>query len=509
MPSNAVLQAINNAQPAQITTLDKPTPLPENDLIAPEIEESLLPENWKEWLTDVAERMQCPLDYPTIAAIIGAAALIGNKICIRPKQLDPWMVTANLWGAVVGLPSLLKSPAVKEGISLFQEIADQERLQYEAKLKDAEFEREFAEAKRSDLTKLMKKDGADKEALRNRYKSLEVEEPKEKRILTADATVEKLGELLNENENGLLLMRDELTGWLRSLDRAGREQDRSFYLECWDGNGSFTFDRIGRGTIHIKNLTLSILGTIQPAMLEPYLRGSLKGNSDDGLVQRFQLLVYPNKPKTYRFIDRLPKGREKARAIFRGLHQLSPEVIGARQLAREYGGRYYVQFNNEAQEFFQFWLTELENNLRNDTFDTPAIESHIAKYRSLMPTLALIFHLLDCVSNRQSKDVTLENAQKAAAWCEYLQLHAERIYKSVALSEFNIAREILKKIESQQIGKDFTARDIYSKHWSKLNDPKDVQNGLEILVEYGYLTFVIVNGAYRSKTVYSIHESLK
>ena len=38
-----------------------------------------------------------------------------------------------------------------------------------------------------------------------------------------DSTVEKLGELLNENPNGLLVFRDELTGFLRQLDRDGHE----------------------------------------------------------------------------------------------------------------------------------------------------------------------------------------------------------------------------------------------------------------------------------------------
>ncbi len=37
--------------------------------------------------------------------------------------------------------------------------------------------------------------------------------------------------------------------------------------------------------------------------------------------------------------------------------------------------------------------------------------------------LALIFHLLDCVSGKQSDAITLETAERAAAWCSYLQLH--------------------------------------------------------------------------------------
>ncbi len=493
--------------PAEFT--GEPIPLPEDVLPAPELNENLIPNEWREWLTDIAERMQCPRDYPTVAAIVSAAALIGNKIRIKPKQRDIWQVTANLWGAVVGLPSLLKSPAVNEGMFFFREIEKKERAIYEAKLKESDFDKEFADAKQSELKKLMRSDKADKADLRTKYQNLAVDEPKEKRLSTADATVEKLGELLNENENGILQIRDELTGWFRSLDRPGRESDRAFYLECWDGAGESKVDRIGRGSIPVKNLTLSIFGTIQPAMLKPFLRGSIDGATDDGLIQRFQLLVYPNKPKQYTYIDRTPKGRDKARDSFKKLYELDPATIGAKQLDDEFGGGWFVQFDDDAQDFFQAWLSELENDLRSDTFDTAALESHIAKYRSLMPSLALVFHLLDCVSDNKANAVSLKNAQLAAAWCSYLQSHAARIYQMAVLSEFDIAREILKKIQSKDLQSGFTAKDIYGKHWSKLSKPRDVQDGLDILVEYSYLAPVTINEGHRPKTVYFVHEVLK
>ena len=77
--------------------------------------------------------------------------------------------------------------------------------------------------------------------------------PTARRHFLNDVTNEKLGELMAQevNANGLIVFRDELVGFFKSLDRQGHEADRSFYLETWNGSGSFTFDRIGRGTIHI------------------------------------------------------------------------------------------------------------------------------------------------------------------------------------------------------------------------------------------------------------------
>ncbi len=93
-------------------------------------------------------------------------------------------------------------------------------------------------------------------------------EPQRRRYLTNDATVEKIGELLAANPRGLLIFRDELTGWLSSLDREGREGTRAFFLEAWNGTGRFTYDRIKRGTIDIEAACLSMLGV---SSLDPWV----------------------------------------------------------------------------------------------------------------------------------------------------------------------------------------------------------------------------------------------
>jgi len=148
-----------------------------------------------------------------------------------------------------------------------------------------------------------------------------------------DSTVEKLGEILNENLNGVLIYRDELIGLLKSLDKEGQEGARAFYLEAWDGRGRFTYDRIGRGTIDIEAAIFSVLGSIQPGPLKAYIRGAVDGGAwADGLMQRFQLAVWPDMPKDWENIDRHPdiKAKEVAIKVFERLDNLNPEEIGAK-----------------------------------------------------------------------------------------------------------------------------------------------------------------------------------
>ena len=169
------------------------------------------------------------------------------------------------------------------------------------------------------------------------------------RIIVNDATVEKLGELLNENPRGLLLVRDELPGWLARMESDECQSERAFYLEAFNGDGRFTYDRIGRGTVHIENATLSIIGGIQPARIAPIVRGAITGASNDGLIQRLQLVVWPDSKGDWQYVDRHSNKdkREAYEKAFRDLHELpgsseQPTVM---------------RFSPAAQDLFKAWMT--------------------------------------------------------------------------------------------------------------------------------------------------------
>jgi hypothetical protein len=161
--------------------------------------------------------------------------------------------------------------------------------------------------------------------------------PVAKRYLVNDATVEKLGELLNHNPNGLLLFRDEVSGFLHTMDRPGHENDRAFYCEAWNGTGAYTYDRIGRGTLHIRAACISVLGGNQPGPLERYLRNVFGGRGDDGLIQRFQLAVWPDVAGRWQNVDRWPDAAARGRAIevFHRLNRLEAATVGAEELTPE------------------------------------------------------------------------------------------------------------------------------------------------------------------------------
>ena len=124
------------------------------------------------------------------------------------------------------------------------------------------------------MTKNTKKPSLTVSQIAEKIKELKKTEPQpplKKRYKTNDTTVEMLGEILRENPNGMLVLRDELIGLLSTWEKSGHESDRTFFLEGWNGLGSFDTDRIGRGSIFIPNLCIGIFGGIQPDKLRMLL----------------------------------------------------------------------------------------------------------------------------------------------------------------------------------------------------------------------------------------------
>jgi putative DNA primase/helicase len=296
-----------------------------------------------------------------------------------------------------------------------------------------------------------------------------------------DSTFARLGELLAQNPNGLLVHRDELVGFLRALDKEGCEEARAFFLESWNGTESFTFDRIGRGTVRVESNTLSLVGGIQQDVLTGYVREAVRGGiGADGLLQRIQLAVWPDVSKEWHNIDRWPdvKAKNEAFGVFKYLDDLTPEAVGADGSNKIP----FLRFAADAQERFDSWRAGLEQKLRADN-EHPAFEAHLSKYRKLVPALALLIHL----ANRDVGPVSSNALEKAFVWATYLEAHARRIYSAVLRPDTAAARELAKHLQRGELPKRFTLRETYRKGWAGLNSREDAEAATEILCDLGWI----------------------
>ncbi len=494
---------------------EEPTPLPDGIPSVAFLESEMLPDSLRGWIIDIAERMQIPPDFSAAAAIVVLGSLIGRKLGIHPKEKDDWIVVPNLWGAIVGRPSLMKSPAISEVMKPLNQFVVAAKTKYDEEIEGYEFKKMKLKAQKSvledDLKKAAKKKVGEEELdalIASRPKIESSDTPVEKRYKTEDGTTEKIGEILLENPRGILIHRDELTGWFKSLDKDNREGDRAFFLESWNGTGCFTVDRIGRGTFHIPALCLSILGGIQPGPLSSYVYQATKGGiGDDGLLQRFQLTVWPDAPKEWINIDRWPDTEAKKRAyeIFKRIDSYECSSLDTNSDLDVPA----VRFSPEGQQVFNLWRAELENRIRCGDL-SPSMEAHLAKYRSLMPSLALIFQFCqDADLNREIKQVERSAAELAVQWCKYLETHAHRLYASVENPAIESARALLQRIKKGSLAEGFTLRDIYRSGWSKLSDLEEAKNATDILIEHGWIQSEEKCTSTKSAKIFRLHPKLK
>ena len=466
----------------------KPKPLPAGLAPVEAFSSEFLPDALAPWVDDIANRLQCPPDYVAVTALTAVGAVIGRRIGIKPQAKTDWIEIPNLWGAFIGRPGMLKSPAMGEALKPIH------RLEAEAAKENEIAQQAYAAG--LDAYKLRRE--VNKTLVREKLKANknteidldlggEPKEPTPVRYRTNDSTYEGLGELLISNPNGILVERDELTSLLKQLDRDEQAVARGFYLSGWSGTQPYTFDRIIRGHRHIEAVCISVLGNTQPARSIEYVRAAnLGGAGGDGLFQRFGLLAWPDTPGEWHNVDEYPNGRarEKAWQTFDRMARLDTQA--ALKLGAEKGPfdtAPYLRLEEAAHEVLLGWRTDLERRLRSGEM-SPALEGHLAKYRKLVPSLALINHLADGGTGPVSHRALL----KALAAAHYFESHARRVYGSASESELAAAKAILKHIRNGDLKDGFTARDVHQRGWAHLSEREQVGAGLSLLVDLDYLS---------------------
>ena len=483
---DAVRACIESAE-GGISDWPEPTPLPDALPPVAAFEPDLLPEALRDWVADIAHRMQCPVDFTAVGAVVAISSLIGARAVVAPKAEDDWTVVPNQWGQLVGNPGTWKSPALHEVLRFIRRLEDAERKVHQARHDEwrieSDLDRLKADGNRNEAKKFAAKDRDKARLLLAPVESSP--EPVARRYMVNDATVEKLQEILVDHPWGLLVFRDELHGLICQMDRPGQEGSRGFYLTGYDGKSGYTTDRVIRGTNHIPRVCLAMLGSIQPGKIQSHIREAVNGGAgDDGLLQRFGLTVWPDINPDFNYVDRKPddEAQKRAEAVFNRLNDLTPTWEEKPRVWR---------FSPQAQAMFEKWLVPFMTELRGGELH-PALVSHLSKYTKLIPALALIFTLVDAPDS--GRVIHERELARALDWGDYLRSHAERLYSAAVRPDTHGAKQLLDKIKDGKLcGADgviwqtFTPRLIAAKHWTGLGTPDAVRKASDLLVEYGWL----------------------
>ncbi|MBT70796.1 MAG: hypothetical protein CMQ15_01955, partial [Gammaproteobacteria bacterium] len=178
-----------------ISVQPKPTPeykatgpqkLPGSLKPVPALNPEHLPASVRDAAVDIADRLQCPMDYLAVSMLSAAGAIVGNQIGIYPLSKDEsWEVFPCLWGGVVGPPGSKKTPALNAALAPIKLLEAAALEKYKSayahyKTDSDQYKSDFADCKKK----------------ASKTFPMEPIEPKPERYVVHDTTYQKLGEIL-------------------------------------------------------------------------------------------------------------------------------------------------------------------------------------------------------------------------------------------------------------------------------------------------------------------------
>jgi Protein of unknown function (DUF3987) len=333
----------------------------------PELSRGLLPALIEQFAFEQGEVMGVDPGGLAVAALTVCAAAIPDSIELQVKKHDRgWTESARLWTALVGMPSTKKTPTLREAMRPLARI-------------DAAYAREYATAKQvyDDLPSDERK---------------QTTKPERKQLKLEDTSIEAAQEVVRYNSNGVLCLADELSGWFGSMDKynsgRGAAKDRGFWLQAWNG-GSYSVNRVTRSSYLIENLSVSVLGGIQPDLI----RKAADESHDDGLIQRLLPIVV--RPGTAGRDEPTHETVDAYADLIERLHRLEPTFAAGWD--NPSGQATKLEFDYDAQAIRR-QLAQKHLELMGLEVINKKLAAHIGKYDAFFARLCVVFHCVEHLS---------------------------------------------------------------------------------------------------------------
>ncbi len=365
----------------------------------------VLPEPVRGFVVMSSESCHCDHAFVALPLLAALASAIGNsrRVEIKPDWLEP----STLWTATIGMSGSGKSPSLARATRF----ASQQDLkaQREAEDKKERYEEEKQRYDRA-YSKWRRSRKADDPP------PAKPNPPPEARHVINETTVEAMASLLAESPRGLLLVRDELSGWFGGFGqyKSGASQaDEAQWLEMY-GAGALRVDRKGKGgSVYVPRANVSIAGGIQPLILAKCLTNERIAS---GLAARFLFAMPPDEPRLWSKTSVSPALQEEVRGVFDTLYLLT----GTPETEEQGLTPLDIPLTPEAQALF----VDLHDRMRREQIDLePALRAAWSKLIGTCPRLALILHCVqDAIApswplERPIEASTMEAALTLVDWC--------------------------------------------------------------------------------------------
>lgn len=248
-----------------------------------------LPEPVRGYIFAAAKALGCDAAYIAMPLLVSLAAAIGTTRWIRLKR--SWREPLVMWGGIVGESGTLKSPAVDMATAMLQRKQEEAITRYADDMVIYQRDLELSEA---DMLAWKSKGRKAGEPPPEKPK-----EPQPARYIIDDITTEAVVDRLQHNHRGLLVVRDELAGWVLALNqyKGGRGADTAVWLKMHGARPVINDRKTGPNKlIYLPRAGTWIVGGIQPGILRRILTPEY---FECGLSARLLLAMPPAPPKRW------------------------------------------------------------------------------------------------------------------------------------------------------------------------------------------------------------------
>lgn len=367
------------------------------------------------FVQEASRAIGCDEAFIALPLLSALAASVGNTHRVRLK--NSWSEPAILWTAIIGESGSHKSPAFE---SAMQPLRDWQA-------------RAFSEYRREKKTyddALSHQATGGGGGRRGSVSSHTPGAPVAKRLLCSDTTVEALAGILRHAPRGVILCRDELSGWVASFDqyRSGsRGSDASHWLEMHRG-GHLLVDRKSlEEPIAVSMASVSIAGGIQPGVLKQALG---KSHLENGLAARFLMAMPPRRAIVWKDADMNDGTKAAINALFDQLLGLQLELDENQSPVPT-----ELVLTNTAQAR---WVEFYNRHSRRRDHLSGELAAAFSKLEAYAARLALLFHLVEQASGAGESDpfvgINDEVVDRAVQLVDWFAGETTRIYAVLGLA---------------------------------------------------------------------------
>lgn len=379
---------------------------------------SVLPVSMRGLITSGSAAMTVPAEFIGVPMLVLAGSIIGNAWEIELK--GGWREGPNLYAAIVGDPGAKKTPSLKLSLRGLHRIQEQLHGEYRA-----------AKANYDEILTLWEKTP-------KKERGAPPEQPKFSHVWTSDSTTEALAEMLS-GAKGIVLFRDELVGWVKSMDqyRSGKGADRQHYLSMWSRSQIKIDRKSSPAPIIVDRPCLSVVGGIQPDILPDLVENASR---DDGFIDRL-LFAYPDIGPDHWTDAGVDQAAQAAvERLFSDLYDLkgteAPDGSVQPRVAR---------LGPDARALWREWYEETAEEHRDERLPS-SLKGTWAKLPSQLARLALILHVGHAVDAGQTVGATVgvETLAEAIVLVDYFKEHARAVLGELRTPRPQLEERILR-----------------------------------------------------------------